>query len=333
MGKFIDLQWGCKIFNFLKNESGSFTIEATFVYPLVLCCTLALLFISLWTYERASLQQKSAITADRAAFVWDNSTKDVITGAFDIHENDGLYWRFGSDGLGDSTTLRIPNEALESSTVGPRVKLNKAAETLTFGSTSLLTYTNKLVQRRVNVQLTQVMKPMDMLKSWFGDSKTLQAQSNAYISEPVEFIRNTNLALTYIPRIKELITPEDAARSIENAIPQQNKAIKISSELEASRYIQALVHGPTVFIPTEESGQYRKIDALDADGIAHEAKYTVNQTEARQEMIKDVELMKKGKVKGVVWHFFRNIKTGHVDLTPSLRKALELNGIVVVIHN
>jgi hypothetical protein len=333
MAKSINLQKLSKKFNFLKNESGSFTIEATFVYPLVLCCTLALLFISLWTYERAALQQKSAITADRAAFVWDNSTKDVITGTFDIHENDGLYWRIGSDGFDDSSTLHIPNEQVESGITGPRLKLNQAAATLPFGSNSVLTYTNKLVQRKVNVLLTQVIKPMDMLKSWFGDSKTLQGQSNAYISEPVEFIRNTNLALSYIPRIKEIIAPKDAARSINDVIPQETKAIQISSEAEASRYIKALVHGQTTFISTEESGQYRKIDALDADGIAHEAKYTINKTEARQEIIKDVELIKKGKVKGVVWHFFRNTKTGHLDLTPSLRKALELNGIVVVIHN
>jgi hypothetical protein len=177
------------------------------------------------------------------------------------------------------------------------------------------------------------MKPMAILKSWLGDTRQLQAQSNAFISEPVEFIRNTNLALTYIPRIKEIIMPKDAAESIQVAVPPQVQTIKISSEAEASRYIQALVHGHTIFIPTEESGEFRKIDAIDADGIAHEAKYTVNKTEARKEIIKDVELMKKGKVKGVVWHFFRNIKTGSVDLTPSLRKALELNGIVVVIHN
>jgi hypothetical protein len=227
----------------------------------------------------------------------------------------------------------MPDEAIEPSTVGPRLKLKQAAETLPYGSNSLLTYTNKLMLRTVNVQLTQVMKPMEMLKSWFGNSQILQAQSNAYISEPVEFIRNTNLALTYIPRIKALITPKDAARSIEDVIPLQTKTIKISSEAEASRYIQALVHGRTIYISTEESGQYRKIDALDPDGIAHEAKYTLNKTEARQQIIKDVELMRKGKVKGVVWHFFRNIKTGLVDLTPSLRKSLELNGIVVVIHN
>jgi hypothetical protein len=132
---------------FLKNENGSFTIEATFVYPLVLCCTLALLFISLWTYEMASLQQMSAITADRAAFIWDNSTKDPITGAFDIHENDGLYWRLGNDSFGYSSTLRVPFEENVLSVDVPLRKLMNAAKTLPFDMNSVFTYTNKLVQR------------------------------------------------------------------------------------------------------------------------------------------------------------------------------------------
>ena len=87
-----------------------------------------------------------------------------------------------------------------------------------------------------------------------------------------------------------------------------------------------------MWVDTETVGERRKIDVLDRDGIAHEAKYTLNAGDARQQLRKDAELMRRGEVKGVVWHFFRT-KNGSVSLSASLRKELERNGIVVIIHN
>jgi hypothetical protein len=93
------------------------------------------------------------------------------------------------------------------------------------------------------------------------------------------------------------------------------------------------VHGHSVVFTTEDTGETRKIDALDPDGIAHEAKYTVNNKQAHQEILKEVELIRKGLIKGSVWHFFRVKKTGQVELSSSLRKDLEEHGIIIVIHN
>lgn len=326
----------------LTNESGSFTIEATLVYPVVFLTTIALLFFSLWTYERVALQQMSALAADRAAYNWDNSYKDPITGAFNMNENDGLYWRVGNDRISDifgslindsPITFHFPEVGHTALNSGPERKLQQVTASFPNGIAGRLTYRNHLADREVTVQLSSVKTPLNFLESMLGNNKNLAAESSAHVTEPVEFIRNVQLVIDYIPKLKGIISGKDAQQTLQENIPSPAKTIVIQSEAEASRYIQQLVHGHTVNIATEDNGKSRKIDALDADGIAHEAKYTVNNTEARAEILKDVELIKKGKVKGVVWHFFRITKNGKLDLSPSLRQALEDNGIVIVIHN
>lgn len=275
----------------------------------------------------------AALTADRVAYNWDNSYKDLETGAYDIHQNDGLYYRVNNDSLRQSSSIYIPSTLSPETLTGPRRKLQNAVAQVPKGINGLLTFNNRLIERKVEAQLSRMITPLPFLKLWFGNSKTLSVKSSAIIIEPVEFIRNTDLMLTYIPLIKQNMTDSEEAETIRNTIPEVSTNSTISSEAEASSYIRKLVHGHSVVMATEGTGESRKIDALDPDGIAHEAKYTVNYKQAHQEILKDVELVQKGLIKGVVWHFFRVQKTGQLGLTPSLRKDLEDHGIIVVIHN
>jgi hypothetical protein len=324
---------GIFIRKWLKNEEGSFTIEASLVFPIIFLCTVALLFFSLWSFEKAYLQQMAAITADRIAYNWDNSNKDLETGAYDIHQNDGLYYRVSNDGLSQSSSITIPNIVSPTTLTGPKRKLQNAVTQFPKGINGILTFKNRLIERKVEAQLSRMIKPLPFLKLWFGSSKTLSAKSSALVNEPAEFIRNTDLTVTYLPLIKQSMKDKEAVDTIRDTLPEASLNITISSEAEASSYIRKLVHGHSVVMATEGTGEARKIDALDPDGIAHEAKYTVNNKQAHQEILKDVELIQKGLIKGAVWHFFRIKKTGQLGLTPSLRKDLENHGIIVVVHN
>jgi hypothetical protein len=317
----------------LRNEEGSFTIEASLVYPIVFLCTISLLFFSLWSFEKANLQQMAALTADRVAYNWDNSNKDLVTGAYDIHQNDGLYYRVNNDSLSQTSSVYIPNTLSPATLTGPRRKLQNAVRQFPKGINGILTFNNRLIDRRVEAKLSRMIIPLPFLKQWFSNSKTLSVKSTAIVIDPVEFIRNTDLMLTYLPLIKQSMTDKEAADTIQNTQPEASLNQTISSEAEASSYIRKLVHGHSVVMATEGTGESRKIDALDPDGIAHEAKYTVNNKQAHQEILKDVELIQKGLIKGAVWHFFRVQKTGQLGLTPSLRKDLEDHGIIVVVHN
>jgi hypothetical protein len=190
-----------------------------------------------------------------------------------------------------------------------------------------------MIDRKVEVELSKMITPMPFLRHWFGNTKTLSVKSSSFVNEPVEFIRNTDIAQAYLPLIKQILSDKEDIPRIDDTNPDVNLDEIITSEAAASTYIRKLVHGHSVVFTTEDTGESRKIDALDPDGIAHEAKYTVNNKQAHQEILKDVELIRKGLIKGSIWHFFRVKKTGQVELSSSLRKDLEDHGIIIVIHN
>lgn len=320
-------------------EDGSYTMEATLVLPLVLFCTVAVVLFGLYLYDKAILYRDAAITADRAAFVWDNSHKDPVTGAFPIGEDDGLYWRFTGDGIagwfgfggnGGSVTVPLPAEQPGTRTDGPRGKLLKAARMLPQQAGGSLAYSNRLLERTVAVRLERTFVWNSFVRAWFG-TRHAAAEADAVVIDPVETIRTIDLVRTYAPRLNAIMTPEQAGQALP-APQQEEPEPTIRSEAEASAYIRQLVGGREVHFDTDV-GQWRKVDALDRDGVAHEAKYTVNQADARQQIAKDVELMRSGRVKGVVWHFFRHAVNGSTGLTDKLRRDLERSGIVVIVHN
>lgn len=291
------------------------------------------MFFSLWSFEKTYLQQMAALAADRIAYNWDNSNKDLVTGAFDIHQNDNLYYRVNNDGLSQSSSISVPNTISPVTMTGPSRKLQNAAIHFPKGISGMLSYKNSLFVRKVEARLSRMITPLSFLQLWFGKSKAFSVRSSANVIEPVEFIRNTALMVTYLPLIKQSMTDKETSDTIRDTLPDASLDLNISSEVEASRYIRELVHGHSVVMATEGTGESRKIDALDPDGIAHEAKYTVNNQQAHQEILKDVELIQKGLIKGAVWHFFRIKKTGQIGLTAGLRKDLEDHGIIIVIHN
>jgi hypothetical protein len=314
-------------------------IEATLTYPLVLLCTAAVLFLAVQLYQSAVLTQTASLAADRIADTWDNSHKDVVTGAFPLGTNDGLYWRVFRDDVSDlfgkreeAVALRLPQEQ-GGSGMGDsltRQKLKKTAVMLPGGLTTVLAYDNHLLDRKVTVQLNRQTLFPDFTKQWIRDD-SIKAVSVSRITEPVEWIRLTDMARSFGKRLRDFLqTPEAKTAFQMNAAPKPE--LSINSENEARIYLMRLVNGRTVTFDTEDTGESRKIDALDPDGIAHEAKYTINQKQAGQEIMKDVELIKKGTIKGAVWHFFKNKKTGVSGLTPSLRLDLERHGILVVVH-
>lgn len=107
-----------KINAFFKDDKGSFTIEASLIFPMLLIITLSLIFFSLVIYYKSVLQYDANRIADQVAFSWNNSSKDLQTGEFNTYTtdlNDGLYWRltgnnflsqFGLTMFGDSSLVQ-----------------------------------------------------------------------------------------------------------------------------------------------------------------------------------------------------------------------------------
>ncbi|MEO3944581.1 hypothetical protein [Gorillibacterium sp. CAU 1737] len=326
-------------FHFLHRQEGSFTLEATMVFPLVLLISFLVLFISLFLWRTAQLELRAETAAERAAYNWDNSYRDPVSGAFAVSNRDGLYWRTSLTELSSlfrisgrsSSTLNVPASGTESLSLS-QSKLINQIDIVPPDSQGTFLYKNSLLERSVQVDLDR-KSGIPRLFARLIPEQSAAGIAESYITEPAEFLRNLDLLTDYAGRLYEYLSKRDEVASLES-FSEDKPPPYIDSAAKASRYIQELVNGKPQAFPTSTVGKERQYDAIDPDGIAHDAKYTVNKKDALDQIKKDVELIKSGKVKGVVWHFFQ-LKKGSkpIDLTPALRAELEKNGIVVVIHH
>ncbi|WP_310831772.1 TadE/TadG family type IV pilus assembly protein [Paenibacillus pedocola] len=192
----------------LKNDEGSFTIEASMLLPIIMGITMLLLFFCLYTYQRTMLLQVASVTAERAAFNWDNSHKGA-EGAFAIGYYDSLYWRIGEDGLltslfgaeaGDGgVQLTLP--AAGGSGTLPVVKLQQSAAKVPANITGELAYTYSLTSRKVSAELKRVLH-LPVLDEILEDNAEPEVQVQSVVADPVEFIRTVDLMRYYGAKFK-----------------------------------------------------------------------------------------------------------------------------------
>jgi hypothetical protein len=326
---------------FTRNESGTFTLEATLVFPAILICTVTLLFVGMYAYQQVYIEQLARSAAEKIAFTWDNSHKDVKTGSFNPQERDSLYWRLTQDNVSDlfgmlqgniGTSILLPANQVNGLV---ERKLAKASGLLPQGVTGSATYKNYLLDHQIEIAVNKSFLTPTILRKWMHMAQT-EGKAVAHVVDPVELIRTVDVTRTYLPTLVGRISPQKAKAALVD--PEKSElsgpVVTIQSERQASTYLRSLVGGTEV-VRTTASGKSRKIDALDARGIGHQAFYSLTEAQLRSEQLpKDVELLQHDPtVKGIVWHFFKKDASGKGMPTDAFRKELERKGIVVVIHN
>lgn len=327
--------------SFRASEQGSFTLEASLVFPLILFCTVTLLFVGMYAYQSVFIGQLARTTAERLAFTWDNSHKDLVTGNYNPIDTDGLYWRLTQDSVTDLFGMLIGSGssevAIPASSVRGHVesKLAKSSLLLPQGVTGTAAYANYLFDHQVEVKLKKPFLMPPLQKKWLSSEQTTGG-AVSHVVEPVELIRLTDITRTYFKEIKGRISPQKAREALVEPVQSDltGPSITIQSERQAASYLKSLVGGKEVILTTI-SGKNRTVDALDTRGIGHQAFYSMTEFQLRTEQLpKDVELLEQGtQVKGIVWHFFKKDASGKGMPSESFRKELERKGIVVVIHN
>lgn len=326
---------------FTGNEQGTFTLEASLVFPVILICTVTLLFVGMYAYQHVYMGQLARSAAEKLAFTWNNSHKDVTTGSYNPQETDGLYWRLTQDNVSDlfgllqgngGTSITIPANHTD---VLEEKKLAKANSLLPAGVTGTATYTNYLLDHQIEVVVNKSFLMPSILRKWMQTAPT-EGKSVAHVVDSIELIRTTDLTRTYLQTLVARISPEKAKAALVDPVKTDlsGPGVTIQSERQASTYLRSLVGGTEVVLTTA-SGKSRKVDALDTRGIGHQAFYSMSEAQLRTEQLpKDVELLQHDHtVKGVVWHFFKKDASGKGMPTAAFRKELERKGIVVVIHN
>jgi hypothetical protein len=320
-------------------ETGSFIIEAALVFPAVLLATVAVIFFSIYVYQKGALLHTASVAAERMAFSWNNSHKDPVTGAYSVLEHDGLYWHLFQDqatgifGLGGEKddSIALPDDAGRTDLNLTRQKLLRAAPMLAGAKESRLMYTNRLLDRSVSVQLLNPFSPPATVKPLLPVN-LVQAVARSRIVDPVEYIRLIDFSKDTAEQLKGRISPENAERLFREPDRLSSPSQFQGHDIDAAPYLRKLVNGREAEMELAQGT--RRVDALDKSGVAHQAYCTYTKSNLlKEQMPRDVWLLQQGKVKGVVWHFFANCRGKQPKPSETLQRQLQKQGIVIVIHD
>lgn len=192
-----------------RDIRGNFTLEASLVMPIVLMCTMLLLFLCLYLYQTSILQQTAAVAAERAANTWENSYRNSRTGAVQADQHDGLYWRltddsmvqalFGWAGGGQPASLSLPSGSADGSLAV--TKLSHTGQEVPSHINGTMKYSRNLLFRKVTVSLDRLIHLAPLERAMGSDLKQL-GQSSSYVVEPTEWIRTVDLGRYYAAKFK-----------------------------------------------------------------------------------------------------------------------------------
>ncbi|BCG57838.1 TadE family protein [Paenibacillus sp. URB8-2] len=190
--------------NKIRNDEGSFTVEAAMVLPIIMCVTMLLLFFCLYSYQKSMLLQIASSASERAAYNWDNSHK-ASDGSFPQGQYDSLYWRIGDDRLlgslfgtgenGEAAAIQLPDGRAEESNL-PAVKLGKSAMRIPDNLQGEMSYSYTLTGRKVKAKLRRMLN-LPVLDEILSDRAQPEVTARSLVAEPVEFIRTVELMRYY----------------------------------------------------------------------------------------------------------------------------------------
>jgi len=190
----------------LKRNNGSTTIEAALIFPLIFLSIIALIYVSIFLYEQAYIKSLADRAAERGAAIWKNPKSDMTISLVKLEhfkENDP-YWRVSDSQeklKEEKVEQYLRNSLKEYSILQSRDKKAPMNTTDIEFSAKLKNY---IVYKKLVVTVEKKFKlPIEDALTVFGIDNTvvIQANSEALINEPAEFIRNTDFAIDMGKRI------------------------------------------------------------------------------------------------------------------------------------
>lgn len=212
----------------LISEEGTYTVEASIIFPVVFYCSLAMLFFAMLMFQHVMSSHAATLAAERGAAFWDNSFKDATTGSYPVGKRDGLYWRLFDDFMLDrllgvvtgSVTNEISLPVSSDSSSLPEKKLMRAGRLLPPIFQGEMKFDNIAIERKVKVSLDRPLyqKAFEQLA---GRRVSGEGEAAAAVVEPVEFIRSVEFGRYMYTKLTQWkqkgITNEQAADTIKRA--------------------------------------------------------------------------------------------------------------------
>lgn len=204
-----------------KSESGSFSIESTLVFPVLMTVMLLTAIFAIWTADRTIVYFRASTAAERIAFNWSNSSKTFITGAYPDGRYDGLYRRLFEDaalarlfeiaaGNDGETTVVFPANGSSDEDLTRR-KLREGSRGLGVGMRGELRYRNDFVWG-VIVANAGGLSLYDPLVKFRRDDAGTSSAARAVTVEPAESVRSFDLIRYYAAKIRSSKDGESAYR-------------------------------------------------------------------------------------------------------------------------
>lgn len=184
-----------KLMAFLKRDEGSFTIEASMIFPMLLIITMSFIFFSLVIYYKSVLQFDANRIADQVAYSWNNSSKNVKTGEFNTYTTsleDGLYWRL----TGNNFLQQFGLPSIGSSSLVDKKRRPELINEIPGPISGEVQFSNGIFGSRITVTLQQPLYLPSFVKNLFGIN-IMEAKATRSITEPVEFIRNIDFVIYF----------------------------------------------------------------------------------------------------------------------------------------
>lgn len=204
------LRMKVRLLRWLKKEQGSFTLESTIVFPILMGLILLFILFGIYMYQKVVLYYAASATAERAAFSWDNSFRLAKSGMLIRPEYDGLYWRIGKDemlssffGLGGEKSAAVVTLPLADADETGRKDLSerKIEQSVQWlGQAGLkyegqISYSGGVLKREIEVKLKSPLSVHSIEDNWLlREPKTVSA---AAVVDPVELIRSIDLMRYY----------------------------------------------------------------------------------------------------------------------------------------
>lgn len=217
---------------FSRDTSGSATLDASLTFPVILLLTFMLLFFAIYAAQGAIVYYSASIAGERAAYDWNNSAKELHTGAYPEGSFDGLYWRMLDDGMlaGLFGTGTREEEGVTFGKAGDqgtggdsltRTKLQAAAGPLAASLDGRMRYANQLLERQVVTEADSLAVPEPLRR--FRPESELSARTSAVVVEPAEFIRSFDLVRYYGAKLKGARDGEASFLSKAKAVLQKRQ--------------------------------------------------------------------------------------------------------------
>jgi len=211
-------------------ERGSYTIEVSIVFAMVVLAIFALLFTFLYMQQKSCLINAVSFAAQQGAELWTDSRRGMEDGKADMDKTeDPLSYRvfnnllfsnkiyeghFEKVAAADGKSKLILK--MDTGDDLPGQKISKIGEALSgrIENTVLkpkntrvkIIFSNSVLKGRLTVEIIQEIKvPFGGIKRFFDgkDTLTLRAESMAEVTEPEEYIRNVDFAIELSRRLGE----------------------------------------------------------------------------------------------------------------------------------